>query len=316
MDDRRYESPFAAVLTALRDRLEPQRVRPLGHDDRLDGCTALVTGANRGLGRAIAAGLARRGARVLLACRGDAHEALRETPRGSIVPLDLADLASCDRLVERLAGEGERLHVVVLNAGVVPNRARRTAQGLELQLGVNYLANVRLVDRLRAAGLLVRDGQRAPRLVVVSSESHRSPTSFELARLAEYDDYGIGGVMRRYGESKLLLTAWAQDLARRSGDVLAVHTICPGPVASGIAREAPRWSQPALDPVMRAFFADPRDAAEPVVYLACARALEGRSGLYFHRWREKEPSPLALDPAFGAALRTASARVLDEKGPA
>lgn len=309
MASRRYESALLATLTGLRDRLVPER--PLSWDDRLDGRTILVTGANRGLGRAIAVELAQRGARMLLACRGDAREALEEIgARGEVVPVDLGDLRSVDRLAGELAGRGVRLDAVVLNAGVVPNRARKTAQGLEVQLGVNYLANVRLVDRLVARDLLAK-GDRLPRIVAVSSESHRAPRAFEVGQLGAYEDYGIGGVMRRYGESKLALTAWAQELARRLEGRAAVHTICPGPVATGIAQEAPRVFRPLLDPTIRRLFAAPAIAAGPVSYLAGAGAIEGKTGLYFHRWREKAPSELALDRAFAAALWDESARVLE-----
>lgn len=313
MASRRYESALFATLTALRDRLVPER--SVEWDDRLDGRTALVTGANRGLGRAIAAELTQRGARVLLACRGDASVALEELgARADVVPVDLADLRSVHRLATELAGRGVRLDMIVLNAGVVPNRARRTAQGLEVQLGVNYLANVRLIDRLVSRDLLA-SGERLPRIVAVSSESHRSPRAFELARLGSYEDYGVGGVMRRYGESKLALTAWTQELARRLETRAAVHAICPGPVATGIAQEAPRWARPLLDPVIRTFFAAPASAARPVSYLAGASALEGKTGLYFHRWREKAPSELALDRAFASALWDESARVLERTAP-
>lgn len=302
----RYDNAFVATVIALRDRLE--RAAPEASDDRLDGADVLVTGANRGLGRAIAVELAARGARVFCACRGDASDVLRETG-GALVPLDLADLRS----VERCASALGPLHAVVLNAGVVPGRARATAQGLELQLGVNYLANVWLVDHLLRRGALVPHAGRKPRIVAVSSESHRSPRSFEIARLGDCDAYGMSGVMRRYGESKLLLTAWAQELAGRIADRAAVYTICPGPVATGIASEAPRWSRPLLDPVIDTLFAPPAVAGQPVAFLSYASALEGRTGLYYHRWREKPPAPLALDRAFRAELWAESLRVLEER---
>lgn len=307
----RYDSAVVATLIALRDRLVPEKERSLGAADRLDGCTALVTGANRGLGRAIAVGLGERGARVLLACRGDASEALAEVRRATeaeAVRVDLADLESVDRLADAL---DQPVHALVLNAGVVPSRSRTTAQGLELQLGVNYLANVRLVDGLLERGRLTKSGGRLPRIIAVSSESHRSPRSFEISRLGVPDTYGVGGVMRRYGESKLLLTTWTEELARRLAGDAAVHTICPGPVATGIASEAPRWSQPLLEPVIRTFFAAPAAAAKPITYLACARELEGESGLYFHRWRRKPPAELALDRAFAAELWEESHRVIE-----
>jgi NAD(P)-dependent dehydrogenase (short-subunit alcohol dehydrogenase family) len=299
-----YDNPLVATLIALRDRLEREEPREIG--ERLDGAKVVVTGANRGLGAAIAEDLSDRGARVLLACRGEPRGV-----RGELVRVDLSDLRSVDRLAAALDG----VHALILNAGVVPNRSRPTAQGLEVQLGVNYLANVRLVDRLIARGAFASYRGRKPRIVVVSSESHRSPRSFEIARLGAYDDYAMSGVMRRYGESKLLLTAWAQELAARN-DALAVHTICPGPVATGIASEAPRWSQPILEPVIRTFFAAAEVAARPVSYLACAGELEGKTGLYYHRWREKAPAPLALDPAFRTELWNESQRVLADEAAA
>jgi NAD(P)-dependent dehydrogenase (short-subunit alcohol dehydrogenase family) len=299
MSQGRYDSAIGATLIAIKDRFETVEERT--NDDRLDGATVIVTGANRGLGRSIAVDLIERGARVIAAGRHDADV-------GENVRLDLGDLASVDRFADTIAPA----HVLILNAGVVPNRARATKQGLEVQLGVNYLANVRLVDRLLARGALIARGDRKPRIVVVSSESHRSPSGFEIAALGVYDDYPMTRVMRRYGESKLLLTAWAQELAERAPHV-AVHTICPGPVATGIASEAPRWTQPLLGPVIRTFFAAPDVAAKPVTYLACARELEGKTALYYHRWREKPPAPLALDREFRRELWNESQRVLAER---
>jgi hypothetical protein len=67
--------------------------------------------------------------------------------------------------------------------------------------------------------------------------------------------------------------------------------------------------------VIRTFFAAPASAARPVSYLAAASVLEGKTGLYFHRWREKAPSELALDRAFASALWDESARVLERTAP-
>ena len=86
-------------------------------------------------------------------------------------------------------------------------------------------------------------------------------------------------------------------------------------IATGIAREAPRWSQPILDPIMRAFFAPPHVAARPILYMACARSLGGGRGRYFYRFDEKPPADPALDPALGAKLYDASVALLAERAP-
>ena len=119
--------------------------------------------------------------------------------------------------------------------------------------------------------------------------------------------------MKRYGYTKLLLTAWAQELARRLAPKIAVHTICPGPVDSKIAREAPSWAGAMVGPVMKIFFAPPLIAAQPVVYLTCAKALDGRTGVYFHRWREKRPSELAMDEDVARRLHDASLELVNAR---
>lgn len=157
-----------------------------------------------------------------------------------------------------------------------------------------------------ANGGLARDA----RIVIVSSESHRSANAIDLDAIGVADAYGIRGVMPRYASSKLLLTAWAQELSRELAPDRAVHTICPGPVRSDLARETPWIGQLALKPIMRVFFAPPEIAAEPVVHLACDA--EG-SGTYFHRWEKKEPSPLALDRELARRIVERARALLDER---
>lgn len=306
-----YDNPISATLIALRDQLKGSDERALDVRDRLDGKTALVTGANRGLGRAIASQLAVRGARLVMPVRGDGSEALADVRRagagGELLHVDLADTDSVHRLADALKTR-DPVDVLVLNAGVVPAASRATKQGFELQNGVNFLANVLLVRRMLEDRSLCPDA----RVVVVSSESHRSADALNLDALGVADDYGVTAVMERYSYSKLLLTAWGLELGRRTD--LTVHVMCPGPVATGIAREAPRWSQPLLEPIMQAFFAPAHVGARPVVYLACAKALDGESR-YFHRFDDKPPSELAADPEAGARVLDHSLALLAERAP-
>jgi NAD(P)-dependent dehydrogenase (short-subunit alcohol dehydrogenase family) len=137
----------------------------------LSGCSCLVTGANAGLGRATAAGLARRGARVALLCRNEergreAERALRaETGSRELfyVPLDVADLASVRACAARLAGE--RVDLLVHNAGVLPAERQETRDGLELTFATHvagpWLLTHLLEPALRRAG--------AARVLFVSS---------------------------------------------------------------------------------------------------------------------------------------------------
>lgn len=189
----------------------------------LTGRTALVTGATSGLGLITARELARAGAHVVLAARtaerlANADERIRTwVPDASLerVPLDLADLASVARVAETLRDRHPQLDLLIANAGVMATPARRTADGTDLQLGVNHLGHaalvVRLLDRLLAA--------RAARVVVISSGAHR------LGHIARDDlgdpDWWIPGAGGRYGRwsaygrSKLANLLFLTELQRR-----------------------------------------------------------------------------------------------------
>lgn len=303
------KNPISATLSGLLDISKSARnVMSLQIDERIDGQTALVTGANRGLGKAIASRLAQRGAHVIMACRSGIPEAGEDVRRESgssavsMRSLELSDLHSVVDLCEALARDRVKIDVLVLNAGVVPREARPTAQGFELMFGVNYLANVLLVERLLAKGVIETSQERPPRIVFVSSESHRDAGPIDLVRLGRFVPYGAMAGMQVYGYSKLLLNTYAAELSRRLGDAAAVHSCCPGAVNTDIAREAPEWVKPILGPVMDRFFRDPQAAAEPVMTLCCGRSYAHRTGAYLHVMQEKPPAVESLDPKVSATL--------------
>jgi NAD(P)-dependent dehydrogenase (short-subunit alcohol dehydrogenase family) len=303
------QNPITATLKGLLDRAsEHATVTPLRDDERLDGKHVLVTGANRGLGKAIVIDLAKRGARVLMGCRSGLPQAAQDVQRASGSStvdgrtLDLGNLHSVSAFCAALAQDHIRIDVLVLNAGVVPQRSRPTAQGFEEMFGVNYLANVLLVERLLANGVLVPNDSAPPRIVMVSSETHRDAGSIDFSSFGKFIPYGAMGSMKVYGMSKLLLNTYAAHLARRYAASMGVHSCCPGAVNTDIARDAPEWVKPVLGRVMARFFRSPEDAAAPIVYLSCARALNGKTGHYLHLMREKPAGEASLDPRAGDML--------------
>ncbi len=321
-----------ALTTAVRDLVRPRgRLVELPDHDRLDGKTALVTGANRGLGRGIAIGLARRGARVILACRSGIPEAgetvarLAATEAVEMIRVDLADLGSVSILADALAARGRPLDLVVTNAGVVTRESRPTQQGYEQMFGINYLAHALLLRRLLSDGVIPNlalggggCAEGTPRIVIVSSEVHRSAAPIDFDRLGELQPFGLAGAMKGYAHSKLLNVMMAMDLARRlagpsgakEGVEVAVHSLCPGPVSSDLGRDAPWYLKPLSEPLIKLFFTAPVKAALPVVYLAAARELEGETGRYLHRRVDKVASDAATDPRNGQRLWEATERLL------
>lgn len=209
------------------------------------GRTALVTGANSGIGFHEALELARKGAHVLLACRdvgrGQAARAaiVGEVPAASVelVELDLADLDSVARLAGQLLDRGGGLDLLINNAGVmaVPRR-QSTAQGFELQLGTNHLGHFALTGRLLPA-LLRRPGSR---VVTVSSLNHRMG-SIRLENLQSERDYGR---WRAYNQSKLANALFTLELDRRLR-AAAASTLSVG-AHPGYSRTGLQYSGPRL----------------------------------------------------------------------
>lgn len=345
----RYDGALAATVGGIVDRFR-DRAPALALDDRdrLDGRTCLVTGANRGLGLAVSIELAKRGGHVLLACRSGIPEVMDVVRRASggagtveAMKLDLGDLDQIERFVSELAEDGAGIDVAVMNAGVVPRSARRTRDGFDEQLQVNFLSNVLLLRRLLERGVIPNRtfgaepgesddedaGDRAtPRIVIVTSESHRTAPPIDFGRLGMFREWGVREAVTEYGYSKLLLETWSAELSRRlrrssavgEGTAIdvAVHTACPGAVNTGIAREAPPWAKPALDLTMRALFKAPEDGATPIVYLAASRAVERETGLYLHVKKRKERSDEARSADNGRRLWDASERLLADAGHA
>ena len=233
-------------------------IEPVSDDVRSDGKVCLVTGANSGLGKAVAIDLARRGGTVLMACRGGHPEAGEDVKRASgpdavrMLKVDLSDLQSVQRLGDELSDTTRKVDLAVLNAGLMPGRASRSKRGFELMFAVHFLANRVLVDRLVVDGLLGGSDMLvdASRIVLVSSETHRGTEPIDFDRLDAFVHYRFKDGLKVYGQSKLVQCTYAQELSRRlnrGGRIgVAVHALCPGPINSGIARDAPMVLKPLL----------------------------------------------------------------------
>lgn len=229
----------------------------------LDGQTAIVTGANSGIGYWTAHGLAAAGARVILACRNvergeEAIARIRaDHPSASLElrQLDLADLDSVTTFAD--AYDDEQLHILVNNAGVMALPHRTTTQGFEMQLGINHLGHFALTGLLFDA-LSATPGAR---VVNVSSLMHR----FGRMRFDDLQSERSYARWPAYGQSKLANLLFTHALARRASaasiDLLSVAAH-PGytqthlhlgaaemegdGVASWVLRTGSRWfAQPA-----------------------------------------------------------------------
>lgn len=195
----------------------------------LHGRTAVVTGANSGIGRIAARDLARAGARVVLAVRDPARgEQAAAGMRGSVEVrrLDLADLVSIRAFADGWTGP---LDLLVNNAGIMAVPEGRTRDGFESQIGTNHLGHFALTGLVLPLLLAAP----APRVVVVSSGAHRA------GRIA-FDDLQSERSYRRWGayaQSKLANLLFARELDRRSAATpLVVAAAHPGYAATSLQR--------------------------------------------------------------------------------
>ncbi len=192
------------------------------------GRTALVTGANSGLGFHTSLELARKGARVLMACRNPAkaEDALgrirAQVPDAAVdlVTLDLASLTSVETAAEEVARLTPSLDLLVNNAGVMAVPQASTADGFEMQFGTNHLGHFALTGRLLP---LLRAGS-APRVVTVSSGAHKP------GRVNFDDLMGRSGYRRwgAYSQSKLANLLFTSELDRRAAGRLLAAAAHPG----------------------------------------------------------------------------------------
>lgn len=270
----------------------------------MNGKVCIVTGASAGLGKAIAAGLARLGAIVVLACRDQARgeaaraeiQAATGSPTVELLLVDLASLRSVRDAAAEFKQRYRRLNLLVNNAAVFKSRRIVTPDGLETMFATNHLGPFLLtnllLDELRAGA--------ASRVVNVTAPS--------TTRLV-FDDLQGEQIFRTidaFGASKMCNLLFTYELARRldrSG--VAANAVHPGLVRSGLMREAPaaaRW-------LFGLFSAAPERAAMGPLYVATSRELAGVSGAFFKGRRKIRSSAYARDPQVQRRLWDVSAQL-------
>lgn len=293
----RITSPFGWASTAAEVAA--------GHD--LTGKRAVVTGATSGLGVETARVLARCGAEVVLAVRNiAAAQALLDEiaafgGKAHAAPLDLADLRSVEAFAA--AEGGAPLHLLILNAGIMACPLDRTAQGFEMQLGVNHLGHFHLTTLL----LPELKAARGARVVAVSSTGHHwGAFDFDDPNF-ERSDYDP---LAAYGRAKTANALFALELDRRHrDDGIRAFSLMPG----GIQTELGRYM---TDEVRLRLGTNPEGAKKirwksveqgsaTTIWAALGRELEGAGGLYLEDCNEAVPSepgmrsgvkPWAQDP--------------------
>ena len=328
MAKEKYKSTGGAILNGIKDLFKKRvNIGKLTDNDRLDGKTCLVTGANSGLGFAIATQLAQRGAHVIMACRsgipeaGEKVKALSGSDKVEMMKVDLLDFDTIYALCDELKARQVQLDIVISNAAMVPNKSRKTKYGLEEMFQVNYLAGFVLINRLLQDGTIpnktyAQNAQvHTPRIIIVSSEAHRVNRAIDFEHFGDFQEYSMGKIVSYYGYYKLILNAFVTELTKRlnpNGELdVSVHALCPGAVNTNIAREAPALMKPLVKVMFALFFRSPKKAAEPALYFACSPDMEGKTGLYLHLMTQKDMDEKALESEAGKKVWEKSEELLE-----
>lgn len=277
----------------------------------------LLTGGNDGIGKQTAIGLAKKGATIIIACRKmeKAEQAVEtiikasENDRVAAIPLDLASFDSIRRCAERFQSEYDRLDVLVNNAGLFTSNLQKTAEGFEMQFGVNHLGHF-LLTKLLLPQLLAAP---APRVLHVSSRGHFGG-SIDWGNLRGERGQEAYQGLAAYAQSKLANVLFARELARRYPQISS-NALHPGVVRTSIANKGGNFWISLGWTIGKLFMISEEKGAQTSIYLASSPEVADVSGQYFdENQAQRFPSRKAQDDALAARLWELSEQFIADFG--
>lgn len=277
---------------------------------RLDGKTVVITGANTGIGKETAIDLAKRGARIIIACRDmeKGQAALKEVIETSAnenvtcMKLDLSDSKSIREFAESINKGEDKLNILINNAGVMVCPYGKTADGFELQIGVNHMGHFLLTYLLLD---LIKKSAPA-RIINVSSMAH-TWGSINLEDINSEKSYDKRGA---YSQSKLANVLFTRSLAKRlQGTGVTTYSLHPGVVQTDLWRHLSGPQQFVMK-VVSPFTKSSTEGAQTTIFCAVEPALENESGGYYSDCAPAKCSAPAQDEDLAQKLWELSCKML------
>lgn len=272
----------------------------------MTGKVCIVTGANAGIGKETALGLAKLGATLVMVCRdrdrGEAAQLEIKQKSGN----DRVELMSCDfssqnsiRQFARDFNERHaRLDVLVNNAGVVLRERSMTEDGIESTFAINHLGYFLLTNLLLD---LLKKGAPS-RIVNVASTAHKYG-KLDVIAWPTGRDYSAFGA---YANSKLANVLFTYELARRlEGMGVTANCLHPGGVGTNLYRGLPKF----LQALIKLVTIGPERGARTSIYLASSPEVEGVTEKYFARRRQQKSSEASHNEEAGRRLWEISAEL-------
>ncbi|XP_071790150.1 retinol dehydrogenase 12-like isoform X2 [Asterias amurensis] len=296
--------------------------RYFNSDVVLDGKTVIVTGGNSGIGKTTALDLARRGARVILACRNlqkaeDVAKDIKSSTGNSQVVvrrLDLSSLQSVREFAQQIIETEDRLDILINNAGVaVVKEGSVTKDNFDFVFGTNHFGHFLLTNLL--LDLVKKSALK--RVVTVSSWVHAFAPEPNMTR----EDPNVANFLyphlEKYPSSKLANVLFARELAKREKASGLISTSNhPGAIYTPILKtsmnRSPIWGamyyvfSPFFCFLFRLFLIDETAGAQTTLHCALDESVAELSGKYFDNSAEYEPSTFAQDDELAKELWTVS----------
>jgi NAD(P)-dependent dehydrogenase (short-subunit alcohol dehydrogenase family) len=255
--------------------------------------TVVLTGATRGIGRAAALALTRRGADVAIVGRDP--DRVRDVAQATGAQPHVADLASLDevrRLAAELRDRHPRIDVLANNAGAMFTSRHVTPEGYEQTFALNHLSPFLLTNLL-----LDRLAESGGRVVTTSSDAHRGG-ALDLDDLQS--EHGRFRQMQVYGTTKLCNILFTRELQRRHPEI-AANCFHPGVIRTGFGKNDGLLTRLGLT-VIGPFLGSPATGAKTLVALALDPQGVELRGQYLEKGRPAEPSAQAQDDRLAATL--------------
>jgi len=258
--------------------------------------TAVVTGANSGIGKITALELARRNYRVVMVCRNQekaeaAKREITEETGNENIQIEICDLSLMSNIRNSARHIREiypSIDLLVNNAGILPQSERHTtSEGFEMTFAVNHLAYFLLTREVLPA----LKSAEFSRIVNVASEAHKSGT-FDPDNLQLESGYST---VKAYGNSKLFNIMFTRQLHEElNGTNISTYSLHPGVVNTNFAAESDSFFAKLFD-LGRFFMLSPERGASTSVYLCTEPGIEHLSGRYFIKSKPAKPSGIARD---------------------
>jgi len=284
-------------------------------DEDLTGKVAIVTGANTGIGKETARGLADRGATVILACRNvQKGEAAAKEIRGRSVrvkELNLASFASVREFCRQISREEKKVDILINNAGAFTTTRELTEDGQEMQFQSNHLGHFLLTNLLLEKMKSARDGAR---IINVSSVAHWFSLSIPWDDLTWSSSWYNGA--SAYAISKLANVLFTVELAERlKGTNIKVFALHPGGVYTDLGRNIggmiPDFLKTIVGQMSSVTMLSPEAGAKTSLF--CALDDQAESGKYYDNCKEAWTSCVARDKVMASKLWEVSMKIVNLK---